>query len=72
MDFTFDQLRDAVQECTSFLYDLQEVSVDDEHYEYALIDPLGFMDVDGFECLEDVYDYITNNEQVAEYLAELA
>jgi hypothetical protein len=66
MTYTFDQLRDAVQECTS--YDLHEVSPDDEHYEYVLIDPFGDQDGDGFECLEDVYDYITNNEQVAEYL----
>ena len=69
MDFTFDQLRDAVQECTS--YDLQEVSIDDEHYEYALIDPFGDQEGDGFEYLEDVYDYITNDEDVAEYLAQL-
>ena len=68
-DFTFGQLRDAVQECTS--YDLQEVSVDDEHYEYVLIDGFGDLDGDGFAYLEDVYDYITNNEQVAEYLAKL-
>jgi hypothetical protein len=69
MDYTFDQLRDAVQECTS--YDLHEVSIDDEHYEYALIDPYGDQDGDGFAYLDDVYDYITNNEDVAEYLAAL-
>ena len=70
-DFTFDQLRDAVQECLG--YDLQEVSIDDEHYEYVLIDQDGEQDWDGgFAYLDDVYDYITNNEQVAEYLAELA
>ncbi len=68
MTYTFQQLRDAVQECTS--YDLHEVSPDDEHYEYVLIDPFGDQDGDGFLYLEDVYDYITNNEQVAEYLAQ--
>lgn len=70
MTYTFQQLREAVQECTS--YDLHEVSPDDEHYEYVLIDPFGDQDGDGFECLEDVYDYITNNEQVAKYLEEIA
>ena len=70
MDYTFDQLRDAVQECTS--YDLHEVSPDDEHYEYVLIDPFGDQDGDGFLYLEDVYDYITNNEQVAKYLEKIA
>ena len=69
MTYTFDQLRDAVQECTS--YDLQQI-FDDEQDAYVLIDPFGDQDGDGFECLEDVYDYITNNEQVAEYLTELA
>ena len=45
--YTFDQLRDAVRECTS--YDLvQRFSEDD-----------------------DVYDYITNNDQVNAYLNAL-
>ena len=68
MDFTFFQLRDAVQECTS--YDLQAV-FDDDHDEYILIDPCGDQDGDAFDDLNDVYDYITNNEQVLEYLNEL-
>ena len=68
--FTFDQLRDAVQECTS--YDLQKVSVDDEHSEYILIDPFGDQDGDGFIYLEDVYDFITNDEDVLDYLDNLA
>ena len=65
MNFSFFQLRDAVQECTS--YDLQAV-FDDEHDEYILIDPFGDQDGDSFADLDDVYDYITNNEQVNEYL----
>jgi hypothetical protein len=69
MTYTFDQLRDAVQECTS--YDLVQV-FDDEHDEYILVDPFGDQDGDAFQYLEDVYDYITDNEQVAEYLTELA
>ena len=65
MDFTFFQLREAVQECTS--YDLQAV-FDDDHDEYVLIDPFGDQDGDAFTELDDVYDYITNNEQVNAYL----
>ena len=68
MDFTFFQLRDAVQDCTS--YDLQAV-FDDEHDEYVLIDPCGDQDGDSFADLDDVYDYITNNDQVNDYLNAL-
>ena len=66
--YTFFQLREAVQECTS--YDLQAV-FDDEHDEYVLIDPYGEQDGDTFTDLDDVYDYITNNEQVNAYLSNL-
>ena len=68
MNYSFFQLRDAVRECTS--YDLQTV-FDDEHDEYVLIDPYGEQDGDSFTDLEDVYDYITNNTQVEDYLDEL-
>ena len=68
MDFTFFQLRDAVRECTS--YDLQAV-FDDDHDEYVLIDPFGDQDGDSFADLDDVYDYITDNEQVNDYLNAL-
>ena len=68
MNFTFFQLRDAVQECTS--YDLQAV-FDDDHDEYVLIDPFGDQDGDAFADLDDVYDYITNNDQVNDYLNAL-
>lgn len=66
--FTFDQLRDAVQECTS--YDLVQRFSDDED-EYALIDPYGDQDGDAFYDLNDVEDFIRNNEQVDQYLYEL-
>jgi hypothetical protein len=66
--FTFDQLRDAVRECTS--YDLVQHFTDDED-EYALIDPYGDQDGDAFYDLNDVEDFIRNNEQVDEYLYEL-
>ena len=65
MNFTFDQLRDSVQECTG--YDLLPV-FDDEHDSYILVDPYGDQDGDPFDNLEDVYDYISNNDQVNEYL----
>ena len=65
---TFDQLRDAVRECTS--YDLVQRFSDDED-EYVLIDPYGDQDGDPFYDLDDVFDYIINNEQVAEYLNAL-
>ena len=68
MTYTFDQLRDAVQECTS--YDLINV-FDDEHDEYILVDPFGDQDGDPFTDLDDVLDFITNNKQVEEYLDEL-
>ena len=63
--FSFDVLRDAVRECTS--YDLVQRFSDDED-EYVLIDPYGDQDGDPFYDLEDVVDFITNNSQVDEYL----
>lgn len=63
--FTFDVLRDAVRECTS--YDLVQRFSDDED-EYVLIDPYGDQDGDPFYDLADVEDYITNNSQVEDYL----
>jgi hypothetical protein len=64
----FDQLRDAVLECTS--YDLvQRFSEDDEVY--VLIDPYGDQDGDPFYDLDDVFDYITNNADVEAYLSDL-
>jgi hypothetical protein len=69
-EFTFDVLRDAVRECTS--YDLvQRFNEDDDVVvidEYVLIDPYGDQDGDPFYDLEDVVDFITNNSQVEDYL----
>ena len=64
-NYTYEQLREAVQECTS--YDLVQV-FDDDHDEYILIDPYGDQDGDAFYELDDVVDFITNNKQVEEYL----
>ena len=63
--FTFDVLRDAVQECTS--YDLVQRFSDDED-EYVLIDPFGDQDGEPFYDLADVEDFICNNSQVEDYL----
>jgi hypothetical protein len=67
-NFTYDQLRDAVQDCTS--YDLIQV-FDDDHDEYVLVDAFGDQDGDPFACLEDVLDFITNNKDVEAYLMEI-
>ena len=69
MNFTFEQLNEALMACTS--YELVQ-HFDDEHDEYVLIDAYGDQDGDPFYDLEDVYDYITNNDQVNEYLNDLA
>ena len=66
--YTFDQLRDAVRECTS--YDFVQRFSDDED-EYVLIDPFGDQDGEPFYDLSDVEDFIRNNDQVDQYLYEL-
>jgi len=66
--YTYDQLRDAVQECTS--YDLVQ-RMGDDYEEYALIDPYGDQDGEPFYDLSDVEDFIRNNEQVDAYLYDL-
>ena len=69
MTYTFEQLKDALLENTGF--DLQIVIDDLDEQGYALIDPYGDQDGDLFYDLDDVTDYITNDDQVAEYLAQL-
>jgi hypothetical protein len=66
-NYTFDQLKDALNECTG--YDLQIVVDDDDETAYQLNDPYGDQDGDLFYDLDDVADYITNNDQVSEYLS---
>ena len=66
---TFEQLREALLECTSF--DL-EIRMDDlGEPGYALLDGCGDQDGDLFYDLDDVEDHIRNNEQVDEYLNNL-
>ena len=66
--YSFDQLRDAVQDCTS--YELVQ-RMGDDYEEYVLIDGCGDQDGDPFYELEDVEDFIRNNDQVDQYLYEL-
>ena len=70
MSYTYEQLKAALNECTN--YDL--IMIDDEDadcYAYALIDQFGERDSDYFYELDDVADYICNNEQVDDYLYNL-
>lgn len=70
MTYTFEQLKDALNECTG--YDLLLIDDEDaDSYAYALIDQFGDRDYDYFYDLDDVADYICNNEQVDEYLYNL-
>ena len=68
MSYTFDQLRDAVQDCTS--YELIQ-RFGDDYDEYILVDGCGDQDGDPFYELEDVESFIRNNEAVDQYLYEL-
>ena len=67
--FTFEQLRESVIACTG--YDLVQRVDEDDEVEYALIDPFGDQDGEAFYDLNDVADFITNNEAVNEYLYSL-
>ena len=66
--FTFAQIRDALTECTN--YDMQKTLNEDGEWAFALIDPFGDQDGETFPDLESVVDYISNNEQVDEYLMQ--
>jgi hypothetical protein len=63
--YSFDDLRAAVQDCTS--YDLVQ-RMGDDYEEFALIDPYGDQDGDTFYELSDVEDFIRNNDDVDRYL----
>ena len=70
MAYTFEQLKSAVNECTAF--DL--IMVDNEEtdeYEYYLVDGCGDQYGDAFYDLEDVEDFISNNEEVDQYLTSM-
>ena len=63
--YSFEQLQDAVQECTSYSL-VQRFSDDDD--EYVLIDPFGDQDGDPFYDIEDLIDYVIGNDDVNKYL----
>jgi len=67
--YTFDDLRAAVQACTS--YDLVQ-RMGDDYEEYVLIDPYGNVDGDPFYELEDVASFIRDNDDIDAYLYGLA
>lgn len=70
MAYTFEQLKGAVNDCTSF--DL--ISVYDEEEEcdaYYLVDGCGDQYGDPFYDLDDVADFISNNEEVDQYLTSM-
>jgi hypothetical protein len=69
MSYTFEQLKEAVNACTS--YDLQHYTDEDGEMGYTLVDPFGDQDGDPFYDLDDVADFVCNNDQVDEYLYSL-
>lgn len=62
MDFSFEQLQDAVMNCTD-----DEITIrdDDEHYSYIIDD-------EEFSCLEDLYEYLITDETIKQFLEEEA
>jgi len=66
MHYSFPELRDAVQSCTS--YELKRSTDDEGEATFLLIDGCGDQDGDPFYDLIDVQDYVTNNQEVFNYL----
>ena len=66
--YTFDQLNDAVTNCTS--YSLQQSKDEEGETIYLLLDGCGDQDGDPFESLEDLEDYVCNSDEVHDYLLE--
>ena len=67
--YTFNQLNDAVTNCTS--YYLQQSKDEEGETIYLLIDGCGDQDGDPFYELFDVEDYVCNNDEVHDYLMEV-
>ena len=71
IEYNFMQLKDAIESCTGYAL-IQVVDPEGElDTEYQLIDPCGDPEGDPFYHLLDVYDYVINNDQVAQYLDEM-
>ena len=66
--FTFDQLNSALLSCTPCHLTLE--TDEDGDRAYALRDGCGDQMGDLFDDLYDVHDYISNNSDVASYLAD--
>jgi|TARA_R100001463_G_C3415935_1_gene209675 hypothetical protein len=66
MHYTFQQLNNALTNCTSHF--LRKAKDEDGELIYQLIDGCGDQDGDPFYDLVDVQDYVTNNQDVFNYL----
>ena len=62
----FDLLKNAIESVTS--YTLRIARDDEGELCYELVDRFGDVDGDPFYDLEDVEDYINNNEDIEEFL----
>ena len=69
-EFTLQQLNNACSNCTSFF--IRKGKDEEGDTTYQLVDGCGDDYQDPFYDLFDVQDYITNNEQVQEYLVNHA
>ena len=65
--YTFQQISNALTNCSS--YYLTRESTEDGDRAYALRDGCGDQDGDLFEDLYDVQAYVTENQDVFDYLA---
>tara|TARA_R100000734_G_scaffold3014_1_gene2822 strand:- start:368 stop:589 length:222 start_codon:yes stop_codon:yes gene_type:complete len=65
--YTFQQLNNALTNCTSFF--LRKGKSEDGETTYHLLDGCGDQDGDPFTDLYDVQAYITNDQDVFDYLA---
>lgn len=66
--FTFEQIRSALNECASC--DMKATVDEDGEQAFVLFDPCDDQHGYLFYDLESVVDYISNNEQVDEYLMQ--
>jgi len=64
--YTFQQLNDALTNCTAFY--LTRETTEDGDQAYALRDGCGDQDGDLFEDLYDVQSYITEDQDCFDYL----
>ena len=70
MSYTFQQINNALTNCSSFF--LRKGKDEQGETTYHLLDGCGDQDGDPFYELIDVVDYITNNSDVEAYLVRHA